>query len=136
MAQNGKEKAQFPGEKKSRNIKGGRGKEYSGPFNHLRDTKFYFVQFAVYPSTTDPNVLGAPPSNIIGQTWIIRHEDTKVQTISRRGGIYIVKAFTQKEEAMRCAKKFNSSGIECFYNKDLDGIQFDLIAFTNDCMNC
>ena len=118
----------YKGTEKSRAIVDGKGQEFDRKFFSTGD--MHFVQFAVYPSRDglDPFSLGAPN---VGQVWIIYHRDTQVEG-RKFGAFYIVKPFPNGDAARKAVANIKKKGIECWYNKDLTNVTFDLVGMTMD----
>lgn len=107
---------------KSRSISAGRGQEFGGNFRSVNS--MYFVQFAVYPSSTACHTIKAPQG--LGMIWLINHSGTYVRGQSRSGAYYVVKAFKSKYQAQLHVNKYTRTGIECWLNPALTGSNFHI----------
>lgn len=110
----------------SRMIDPGKGQEFSR--NFIPASSFHFVQFGVYPSTTNWRDIMAPHN--VGQVWLIHHGQTIVKGSTANGAYYIVKPFATAMEARQYAARYKKTGIDAWFNPDLTGAPFVLHAFT------
>ena len=124
----GQEGVIFTGEEKHRVIEKGKGQKFTEAFVDL--DFFHFVQFGVYPRDVDRELLLAPAD--VGQVWLIWHKDTQIKgTPPGSGALYIVQPFQTMEDAKAAVATYRSrNNIRCWYNKELTGITFSLIAST------
>jgi hypothetical protein len=116
----------YQGELKTREIKRGKGQEFSEEFRFTQD--FQFIQFGVYPTDTDIDKIKAPKG--VGQVWLIWHPHTSIQNVREKGAIYIVKPVFSEQEARDQVAMFKKKGIKSWYNKQLTGVSFTLLGFT------
>ncbi len=116
----------YRGLNKEREVKSGSGQEFDSPFTRIPD--FHFVQFAVYPASTNPDKLMAPKG--IGEVWLIYHRDTKIK--NQYGAFYIVKAFQNLADAKTAIATYKRLKINCWYNKDLTGATFELVGVATE----
>jgi len=106
----------------SRYIPAGSGQEYTGNFLSVRS--FYFVQFAVYPSSISCQTIKAPKG--LGMVWLINHPGTRVRGQSQAGAFYVVKAFKSRYQAQVHVNKYKQQGIDCWLNVSLTGSSFHI----------
>ena len=89
---------------------------------------FHFVQFAVYNAGITRSAIKAPKG--IGDVWLIRHNQTYLRGSAHQGAIYMVKAFANEVEAKQFARDCKRKGLDCWYNPQLNGIQFELLSMS------
>lgn len=118
----------YQGELKSREIKRGKGQEFSEAFKYTHD--FHFIQFGVYPTDTDIETIKAPKG--AGQVWLIWHPHTSIKDVRQQGAIYIVKPVFSEGEARAQVESFKKKGLNCWYNSALNSVSFTLLGFTED----
>lgn len=107
-------------------INPGTGQNFSRDF--ICSTCFHFVQFGVYQANTDKYDIRAPQD--VGEVWLIRHDKTMVKGNTQPGAYYIVKAFSSENEARLFANNCKKEGLDCWYNPNLTGTEFDLLSIT------
>lgn len=117
---------EYKGIDSTRVIPRGRGQFFTHRFVLVDD--YHFVQFAVHPEK-DLRRLKAPDPAKVGETWLIRHEDTVIKGSLRKGAIYIVKPYESGEAAKLDVAKFKKIGFECWYNPELTGLRISLLGY-------
>ncbi|MEN0003499.1 MAG: hypothetical protein AAF798_05125 [Bacteroidota bacterium] len=116
----------YQGELKARQIRKGKGQEFSEEFRFTH--QFHFIQFGVYPTDTDVETIKAPKG--AGQVWLIWHPHTSIKDVNERGAIYIVKPVFSASEARAQVASLKKKGISSWYNAALNGVSFTLLGFT------
>lgn len=116
---------QYSADTISRTIKPKRnGKDYDHDFIPIKH--FYFVQFGVYLDHVDSNRIKSP--GISDEVWLIHHKHTKIEGKKKAGAYYIVMPHSSEKIAKAEVKSLRKKGISCWYNKELTGANFTLVA--------
>lgn len=115
-----------PRSDKARVVPSGKGQTFSRAF--FTADNFHFVQFGVYPMTTQWRNILAPSG--IGQVWLIIHYSTQIQGKEEQGAFYIVKPFPSAELARDYVARYKKEGIDCWYNPQLYSVPFTIMGIT------
>lgn len=121
----------YEADEKERVIRPGKGQVFSQELVPVKE--FHFVQFGVYPATEKVISKILAPKNV-GQVWLILHEGTTIKGVKDGGdgAVYLVKPYATGERARQEVLEFQKRGIRCWYNPDLTGAAFTLMAVTQE----